>query len=82
LADGKRLAKLGTPEASNDRLRSDEVRIVEAVVMPNSRAGRPLDARGADARTLRGEPAGGLARRKVAHRPAEEREASAPVMFC
>lgn len=36
LADGKRLAKLGTPEASNDRLRSDEVRIVEAVVMPDS----------------------------------------------
>ena len=36
LADGKRLNKLGTPEAGNDRLRSDEVRIVEAVVMPNS----------------------------------------------
>ncbi len=36
LADGRRLMKLGTPEAGNDRLRSDDVQIVEAVVMPDS----------------------------------------------
>lgn len=36
LADGGRLHKLGTPEAGNSRLNTDEVRIVEAVVMPNS----------------------------------------------
>ncbi len=36
LADGRRLIKLGTPEAGNDRFRSDDVQIVEAVVMPNS----------------------------------------------
>ena len=36
LADGRRLMKIGTPEAGNDRLRSDDVQIVEAVVMPDS----------------------------------------------
>ena len=36
LADGRRLMKLGTPEAGNDRFRSDDVQIVEAVVMPDS----------------------------------------------
>lgn len=36
LADGKRLMKLGTPEAGDVRLGSDEVQIVEAVVMPDS----------------------------------------------
>jgi di/tricarboxylate transporter len=36
LADGRRLMKLGTPEAGNDRLRSEDVQIVEAVVMPDS----------------------------------------------
>ncbi len=36
LADGKKLAKLGTAEADQNTLRSDEVQIVEAVVMPNS----------------------------------------------
>ena len=36
LADGRRLIKLGTPEAGNDRFRSDDVQIVEAVVMPDS----------------------------------------------
>jgi di/tricarboxylate transporter len=36
LADGKKLAKLGVAEADEISLRSDEVQIVEAVVMPNS----------------------------------------------
>ncbi len=36
LADGRKLAKLGTPEAAPAGFRTEAVQVVEAVVMPNS----------------------------------------------